>query len=64
MSNREYRYEVNTAGDPADRWNGNAVRYATADEAEAGARDLFMRWTAVRFWRVVDDTDEVFATGP
>lgn len=60
----EFRYEVNTAGDPEDSWAGNAIRYKTADTAEASARDLFSRWTAVRRWRVVDDRDEVYATGP
>jgi hypothetical protein len=60
----KYRYEVNTYGDPVDSWAGNAVRYDTADDAEAGAKDLFGRWTAVKFWRVVDDRDAVYATGP
>ena len=61
---REFRYEVNTYGDPADSWAGNAVRYDTAALAEDGAKDLFGRWTAVKFWRVVDDLDAVYATGP
>ncbi len=28
-----------------NKWSRNALRFATRAEAEANARDLFMRWT-------------------
>lgn len=30
------------------KWSRNALRFATKEEAEANARDLMMRWFAVR----------------
>ena len=60
----EYRYEVNTYGDPAGVFTGNAVRYDDKEKAIEGAKDLFFRWTAVKFWRVMDDLDNVMAEGP
>jgi len=60
-----YKVYVNTAGDPEDSWATNAMKYDTVEEAEEAAKDLFMRWTAVRFWRVMDaDQQEVYAEGP
>ena len=52
----EYRFkvEVNTYGDPEDSWATNAMVYSSQSEAIDAAKDLFMRWTAVRKWRVVD----------
>lgn len=58
----EYRVEVNTAGDPPDSWAGNAILHDTDEEALAAARDLFMRWTAVKWWRVVDEDGKVYHT--
>lgn len=57
-----FRVRVNTAGDPADSWAGNAIEHETAEAATEAAKDLFMRWTAVRFWRVVDENETVVAT--
>jgi len=34
-------------------WNGNAVRFATEDEAMASARDLMRRWTLVENYGVL-----------
>ena len=60
-----YKVFVNTHGDPADSWATNAIKYDTVEEAEAGAKDLFSRWTAVKYWRVMDaDKQTVFAEGP
>ena len=56
-----YRVEVNTAGDPADSWSSNALRFDDVVKAEEYAKDLFGRWTAVKYWRVIDD-DNVVAT--
>ncbi len=39
-------------------WCGNALRFATREEAEASARDLFSRWTLPTDWRV-DASDDV-----
>lgn len=65
MDNIVYKVFVNTAGDPADSWATNAMKYDTVEAAEEAAKDLFMRWTAVRFWRVMDaDKQTVYAEGP
>jgi hypothetical protein len=45
--------------DQPGKWNGNALRFATKEEAEANVRDLSMRWTLVRDTRVVESTDPV-----
>jgi hypothetical protein len=49
--------EVTTSGD--DKFNGNALRFATRAEAEQWVFDLSMRWFAVRETRVVESTDPV-----
>ena len=60
-----YKVFVNTHGDPEDSWATNGKKYETAEEAEAAAKDLFMRWTAVKFWRVMDaEQQTVYAEGP
>jgi hypothetical protein len=44
----------------------NALRFATKEEAEAYARNLFMRWLGASEWKVEPDTDPpnyVFANG-
>jgi hypothetical protein len=53
-----FKPEVITVSDPG-HWVGNALRFATQPEAEASARDLAARWTAVVDWRVVGSTDAV-----
>ena len=40
-------------------WAGNALRFATREEAEANVTDLMMRWFAVRATRVVESEDPV-----
>ena len=47
-----YKPEVQTAGD-GDKWSGNALRFASEDEAQAYVIDLMMRWTAVSNTRVI-----------
>jgi hypothetical protein len=52
---------VSPAG-PADssgKWCGNALRFATLEEAEANVQDLMMRWFAVRETRVIESDDPV-----
>jgi hypothetical protein len=41
------------------KWCGNALRFATREEAEANVRDLMMLWFAVRETRVVESDDPV-----
>jgi hypothetical protein len=41
------------------KWCGNALRFATREEAETNVRDLMMRWFAVRDTRVVKSDDAV-----
>jgi hypothetical protein len=52
-----FKPEVQT--DDTGKWYGNALRFATREEAEAQVADLMMRWTAVRETRVVESTDPV-----
>jgi len=60
-----YKVFVNTHGDPEDSWATNAMEYGTVEEAEAAAQNLFDRWTAVKYWRVMDaDKQTVYAEGP
>jgi hypothetical protein len=60
-----YKVFVNTHGDPEDSWATNGKNYETAEEAETAAKDLFMRWTAVKYWRVMDaDKQTTYAEGP
>lgn len=45
--------------DNTGKWYGNALRFATRQEAEQNAVDLSMRWFAVRDTRAVESTDPV-----
>lgn len=45
--------------DNSGKWVGNALRFATREEAEANVRALEMRWYAVRETRVVESEDAV-----
>ncbi|MHC4179458.1 MAG: hypothetical protein ACYSWU_18250 [Planctomycetota bacterium] len=47
-------YFVEVKADDSGRWCGNGLTFATIPEAEAYAKDLTSRWTAVREWRVVE----------
>ena len=56
----KYRIQVNTYGDRNENtWTGNAVTYASQAQAEYAAENLFMRWTGVKHYRVVDQNDTV-----
>ena len=52
-------WKTEVIADRSGKWDGNALRFAHRNEAEAYANDLFRRWTAVREWRVVESTDPV-----
>jgi len=56
MSN--WKAEVQTAGN-GDDWDGNALVFATKEEAEVYVLDLSMRWTAVTNTRVVETNEEI-----
>jgi hypothetical protein len=49
--------EVTT--DSTGKFYGNALRFATKDEAEAQVKDLSFRWFAVRETRVIETDDPV-----
>lgn len=44
--------------DNSGKWAGNALRFATKEEAEANVANLACNWTEVRETRVVESTDE------
>ena len=52
-------FKPEVIADASGKWAGNALRFATREEAEANARDLMMRWFAVRETRVVVSVDPV-----
>lgn len=45
--------------DSSGEWCGNALRFATREEAEDNARELMSRWFAVRETRAVESSDPV-----
>lgn len=59
-----YHIQVNTFGDPDGVYSGNAVAYTTKSDAVEAAKDLFMRWTAVETWRVIDSDGTTVEAGP
>lgn len=52
-----YAPEVRTGDDP--KFYGNALRFATFEEAEAYAKDLMGRWLLVVEYRAVPASGEV-----
>ncbi len=46
-------YKVEVIADSSGKWCGNALRFETEEQARQYGENLFMRWTAVREWRVV-----------
>lgn len=52
-----YMPEVQT--DSSGKWYGNALRFATFEEAYENARDLSLRWFAVRDYRATESNDPV-----
>lgn len=52
-----YAPQVKTSED--GEWAGNALRFATREEAEGNVANLMMRWFAVTDTRVVESTDPV-----
>ena len=52
-------FKPEVIADTSANWCGNALRFATREEAEANVQDLMMRWFAVRETRVVESGDPV-----
>ena len=52
-------FKPEVIADTSGKWYGNALCFATREEAEANVRDLMMRWFAVRETRVVESDDPV-----
>jgi hypothetical protein len=40
-------------------WAGNGLRFATYEESQASARDLYLRWTLCEDYRSDQSDDEV-----
>ena len=45
--------------DNSGTWCGNALRFATKQEAELNVMNLAARWMSVREWRVIESGDPV-----
>ena len=52
-------WKVEVMVDDSGEWEGDPLRFGTAQEALAYARDLEFRWSAVRDKRVVKSEDPV-----
>lgn len=52
-------WKPEVVADSTGKWIGNALRFATEEEALANVRDLAARWTSVRETRVVECGDPV-----
>jgi hypothetical protein len=52
-------FKPEVIADSSGKFYGNALRFATREEAEANVRDLMMRWFAVHKTRVVESDDPV-----
>src|ERR1700730_15797846 len=52
-------FKPEVIADPSGKWCGNALRFATREEAEANVQDLMMRWFAVTETRIVESDDPV-----
>jgi hypothetical protein len=48
------KFKVEVIADSSGKWCGNGLTFETRELAEANAKDLMGRWTAVREWRVVE----------
>jgi hypothetical protein len=52
-----FKPQVQTGRDP--QFYGNALAFATREEAERSARDLAGRWLLVTDWRAVESDEPV-----
>ena len=54
-------FKPEVIADSSGKWSGNALRFATEEEAKIYVDDLMTRWTAVRDTRVAAAKDPVTA---
>ena len=47
------KYAVEVIADSSEVFCGNGLTFDTYEQAEAYAKDLYSRWTALRSWRVM-----------
>lgn len=52
-------YAPEVIADSSGQWTGNALRFASREEAEAYASNLASRWLLVRETRVIESQDRV-----
>lgn len=53
-------FKVQVLADNSGKWVGNGLEFLSLDAAKQYGADLFMRWTAVIDWRVIDVNDNEF----
>lgn len=52
-------FAAEVIADDSGKFCGNALRFATREEAELYSKDLMRRWLLVREYRVVESNDPV-----
>lgn len=52
-------FAAEVIADAGGQWAGNALRFASRQEAESWVADLALRWILVRGTRVVESNDPV-----
>ena len=52
-------FKPEVIADSSGKWSGNALRFATEEEAKIYVDDLMMRWTAVHDTRVIEVEEPV-----
>jgi hypothetical protein len=52
-------FKPEVIADSSGKWCGNALAFATKEEAQANVHDLMGRWMAVREVRVVESDEPV-----
>lgn len=52
-------FKPEVIADSTGKWYGNALRFATREEAEANVKELSMKWFAVKETRATECDDPV-----
>ena len=58
----KYRVEVHTVSCQPGAYTGNGIEHDTQEKAREAAVDLSTRWTAVEYWRVIDEDGAIVDT--
>ena len=58
----KYRVEVHTVSCQPGAYTGNGIEHDTQEKARNAAVDLFTRWSAVEYWRVIDEDGAIVDT--